>query len=669
MNSPTGRSSSTASPPEKGPTLGTYNLDENPVVGAPGLIVWASRAAHAVNDLDTRVVSTDDVTAAMAAAEAAQAAAEAAAAQAAVVGNTNDTIMTAVGANSASSFAKQLAAMYVRVVSPVAYGAAADDTADDTSAVQSAISAAATFGLSVDLRGLTYKTTDQLNLPAGAVLMNGTIHCTGTAKKIVSITASNVRVTNVTIIGRHSVATAASNEYGIFVGGASAGAPISNITVDHCTIALVGMYGIYHQYVNNFSVERNHIRDLGYAGYAGLSVSNGEIVGNYIHDILAGFSANGYGITLTRTSSDSLTTDPRSTDVIISRNRIVNIPWEGIDTHGGRNITVANNDVFGCLVGIAMVGAVSAGGINIAPLNVNVIGNTVDSKVSNGTIGHAISIAGAPGADNSASAESATGQVIGNTIIGCGLESSSVSGAVRLRDTSGFLVSGNLIIEPSPHGIIIANTNFGVTVIGNTIVDHWSSSVSIASAVYIQSTYNDGIISANLHRNAGKKAAATYKNERGLNVGTATNNAFQAVGNLFSSATIPYNGTATVVSNRPGVQTFYQGTVSAPGLAFGSDGATGFYPIGTSDFGLAMAGVRKLRFLATSMTVEDGYNIAFGGTSGTKLGLGATHKLGLWGATPVVQPAAIANSTDSSDAATKLNSLLAALRSVGIIAP
>src|SRR5690606_33410568 len=97
------------------------------------------------------------------------------------------------------------------------------------------------------------------------------------------------------------------------------------------------------------------------------------------------------------------------------------------------------------------------------------------------------------------------------------LQSSGASGAVRLRDTSAFVVSDNVIIEASPHAIVLAQTNLGVVVTNNTAVDQWSNVSSSASVIYVQAQYNTGIVANNLHRNAGHKSAATYKNERGLN--------------------------------------------------------------------------------------------------------------------------------------------------------
>lgn len=42
---------------------------------------------------------------------------------------------------------------------------------------------------------------------------------------------------------------------------------------------------------------------------------------------------------------------------------------------------------------------------------------------------------------------------------------------------------------------------------------------------------------------------------------------------------------------------------------------------------------------ASAMTLGEGYNLAAGTTTGTKIGTAATQKLGFYGATPVVQRA------------------------------
>jgi hypothetical protein len=69
-----------------------------------------------------------------------------------------------------------------------------------------------------------------------------------------------------------------------------------------------------------------------------------------------------------------------------------------------------------------------------------------------------------------------------------------------------------------------------------------------------------------------------------------------------------------------------------------------------------------------TLTVADANNIAVGTTTGTKIGTATTQKLGFFNATPVVQQAAVADATDAATAITQLNDLLAAMRTLGLIA-
>ena len=71
---------------------------------------------------------------------------------------------------------------------------------------------------------------------------------------------------------------------------------------------------------------------------------------------------------------------------------------------------------------------------------------------------------------------------------------------------------------------------------------------------------------------------------------------------------------------------------------------------------------------ATGVGLAESANIIAGTTTGSKIGTATTQKLGFWNATPAVQPAAVADATSEADAVTKLNDLLAKLRTIGVIA-
>jgi hypothetical protein len=85
--------------------------------------------------------------------------------------------------------------------------------------------------------------------------------------------------------------------------------------------------------------------------------------------------------------------------------------------------------------------------------------------------------------------------------------------------------------------------------------------------------------------------------------------------------------------------------------------------------GSASSPTERLRITSAGvLQVADAGNISVGTTTGTKIGTATTQKLGFYNATPVVQPAAVADATDAATVITQLNDLLAKLRTLGIIA-
>jgi hypothetical protein len=83
----------------------------------------------------------------------------------------------------------------------------------------------------------------------------------------------------------------------------------------------------------------------------------------------------------------------------------------------------------------------------------------------------------------------------------------------------------------------------------------------------------------------------------------------------------------------------------------------------------ASSPTERLRITSAGvLQIADAGNISVGTTTGTKIGTATTQKLGFYNATPVVQPAAVANATDAATVITQLNDLLAKLRTLGIIA-
>lgn len=83
----------------------------------------------------------------------------------------------------------------------------------------------------------------------------------------------------------------------------------------------------------------------------------------------------------------------------------------------------------------------------------------------------------------------------------------------------------------------------------------------------------------------------------------------------------------------------------------------------------ASSPTERLRITSAGvLQIADAGNITVGTTTGTKIGTDTTQKLGFYNATPVVQPAAVADATDAASVITQLNALLSRLRTLGIIA-
>ncbi len=84
--------------------------------------------------------------------------------------------------------------------------------------------------------------------------------------------------------------------------------------------------------------------------------------------------------------------------------------------------------------------------------------------------------------------------------------------------------------------------------------------------------------------------------------------------------------------------------------------------------GAAVAAAATMTTLALTddMTITDAKNIILNTTTGTKLGTGATQKLGFYGAAPVVQQSHIADVSGNGDVDATINSILAQLAALGL---
>jgi hypothetical protein len=79
------------------------------------------------------------------------------------------------------------------------------------------------------------------------------------------------------------------------------------------------------------------------------------------------------------------------------------------------------------------------------------------------------------------------------------------------------------------------------------------------------------------------------------------------------------------------------GTAALPGVTFEGDVDTGLYHVAANWLGLTTNGVIRLDMESTRLNFAEAYNIAFGTTTGTKIGTAVGQKLAFYGTTPIAK--------------------------------
>lgn len=399
-----------------------------------------------------------------------------------------------------------------------AWGAKPGDNVDDRVAFQAVLNSTATDIVCAE--GQVYDFSDSVTISRSLTLRGGcTLRMTGANKKLLNITSSDVTISGLKIVGPQYAAQQ-SLAAGIWAEGASAASPLKNLRVENVSVSNFGQYGLYMKFVDGFRVAGSMFRDLWYAGIYGVSVMNGLIERPVVSNIIG--TPNSYGIALTRQETDSYTTDPRSSDVIVSHPLINGVAWEGLDTHGGVRIKFDGGEVKNCYVGVAVVGTEGVGQVpKGAPLDCSVTGMIIDSGRTDGGAGPGISFVGAAGSIG-APVEKATGLIAGNIIRNHGSEALGTSGGIYLRDTQGLVLGSNTLINNSPSGVLFYHDNYDAVVTGLSVVDSWSGTLSLATGVYLNDAYNTVTISGNSFSKDSKTATSVMTN--GIRIANSAGN-------------------------------------------------------------------------------------------------------------------------------------------------
>ncbi len=322
--------------------------------------------------------------------------------------------------------------------------------------------------------------------------------------KGINIVSSGIQISGLTLDGPQHV-TGNYTQQGVYAHGSDSSDYLSGIKLVGMEITGFGGYGVEFDFVENFEITGCHIHKVWYACIGVLSGRFGSIHHNIIEDINSD-APNEYGIYLSRTKHDELSVYPRSHNISVDHNIIKNIVhWEGLDTHGGENITFDGNIITGCMIGINV--GPSGNSVNnpvFAPLDCHVTNNIIKSQSANGDKSYGITFVGAH------LAQYGSGSIISNTVEGYGDESNNISGALCIQNTKGLVISSNRFTEPSPYAIHMYIYNIASTITANQITDAWSNT-GVGVGILCNNDgggFNSGVISGNSFLKDSKVASS-----------------------------------------------------------------------------------------------------------------------------------------------------------------
>jgi len=266
----------------------------------------------------------------------------------------------------------------------------------------------------------------------------------------IRITASDVRLSHIKVQGPQK-ATLDTTQNGIGADGGVVGTPLTGVMIKDVAVINWGGSGIDLEFCDNWHILDSDIRECYEFGIIAKSSNYGIIANNYVKEIIGdGVDTKSYGISCTKTTGLQATF-PVCHDVSIIDNTVEDCrTWEGIDTHGGFNLTVRGNRVLDCLVGIAMVKFDATDGSERAPSYCVIEGNTIRNNHGAGELvdesdqRYAIICQG-----DVASSTRGIGNIVrGNTIDGFGDSAESIAnieGAIEFQYQDGIIIEGNSV--------------------------------------------------------------------------------------------------------------------------------------------------------------------------------------------------------------------------------
>lgn len=427
----------------------------------------------------------------------------------------------------------------------VAGDAVGDGTTNDYTAISAAITAAPTGGVLLLEPGKNYRINTGLTIAKALTVWGyGAKINTGTSQiAAITITASNVSILGLEIEGGGNgsfntngkliVATGTDN------GAAVAPTYITGITIRDCELYEAGRCAIRLDYVRKATIENNDIHDIGYSGGEIQSSLDVDWSGGFIKDVTPGTSSNMYGIYVSRINDADLVRYPICERITISRVHLEDIEWEGIDCHGGNDISFLYNTLNNCgntNAAIAFIHADNNASVPIAGVSNGVaIGNVVRGAQRYGI---ATSTMGGTSIRH-------TGIVIsGNSLHNIGLSSTSDNiGGIRIGSVVGGTVSGNTLSYCAPYGVIVNHLYAtGISITGNSFYRIVSNTETTPAAILIDRGASASGTTVLIGGNTLTLAAAgeTYEAVNGVRVESTDVGTVSITENSFHLASTPY---------------------------------------------------------------------------------------------------------------------------------
>lgn len=324
------------------------------------------------------------------------------------------------------------------------------------------------------------------------------------AGRAVTVTSDNVSLDAPRLTGTGSGVSGTG--VGLFAEG------VSGLRVTNARIEGWSQYGVYLSKVTDFEITESLVRDVAYAGVMLLSCLRGFVFRTEVDGVTQpGSLPQSYGFAATKDATQPLDTHPHSTDITFKSCVARNVTkWEGFDTHAGIRIRWEDCHAINCYHGIAVVGmedkTTTPGTPGWAPTDFVISGCTADSTVTDGSRGSGLSIAGQSLGAGSPHAF-ATGRVNGMRIVGHGDVGNGNQGGTYIHTTKGLVLDGLTVEACSPHGLVMAHTNYDFQIDNTVIIDPWKLAGGDAPVgLAFRSSHNQGFVgSVRIWR--GSKAA------------------------------------------------------------------------------------------------------------------------------------------------------------------